>query len=269
MSDFAADWLALREPADAAARASDLVERLGWHEARPRTMVDWAAGTGANMRYLAPRVAGSQHWRLLDHDAALLGRVGACTSALAAVDGSAVSWQIEVRDLVAFDADCFAGADLVTASALLDLVGSSWLAAWINGVREFQVPVLVALSYDGRLAWQPAESGDADIQRAFNAHQRQQSPFGEPALGWAAPDMAETLLRQVGYTVLRSSSDWLLGPDQRPLLEELISGWSAAAAEQEPDSANAFAAWAERRREQAQAGRLSARVGHSDILGQP
>lgn len=269
MSGFAADWLALREPADAAARASDLVDHLAWQEARPRTIVDWAAGTGANMRYLAPRLPGGQRWRLLDHDSALLDRVAACTSALAAADGSAVSWQTEVRDLAALDDDCFAGADLVTASALLDLVGSSWLAAWINSVCDFQVPLVVALSYDGRLAWQPAESGDADIRRAFNAHQRQQSPFGEPALGWAAANTAESLLQRVGYTVRRSSSDWHLGPDQRPLLEELISGWSAAAAEQEPASTSAFAAWAERRRRQAQAGRLSAQVGHSDILGQP
>ena len=71
------EWLALREPADAEARARDLIERI-----RPRlstderTVVhDLGCGTGSMARWLAPRLSGPQHWVLYDRDAELLALV--------------------------------------------------------------------------------------------------------------------------------------------------------------------------------------------------
>src|SRR5215471_20251345 len=90
MSGFSAEWLAQREPHDAAARATDIVELCrdsardassraasranGASSARaPRAIVDLGAGSGANLRWLAPRLGGEQAWCLVDHDDALLG----------------------------------------------------------------------------------------------------------------------------------------------------------------------------------------------------
>ncbi|HEY5033165.1 MAG TPA: SAM-dependent methyltransferase, partial [Actinomycetes bacterium] len=49
-------WLALREPADAAARAADLVERLARQlpATGRRVIHDLGCGTGAMGRWLAP-----------------------------------------------------------------------------------------------------------------------------------------------------------------------------------------------------------------------
>ena len=51
-----AEWLALREPADAAARAEDLVARVRRHlDGTPRlTVHDLGTGTGSMGRWLAP-----------------------------------------------------------------------------------------------------------------------------------------------------------------------------------------------------------------------
>ena len=67
-------WLRLREPADAAARASDLVEpiRMRLPERGRAVIHDLGCGTGSMGRWLAPRLAGSQHWVLYDRDADLL-----------------------------------------------------------------------------------------------------------------------------------------------------------------------------------------------------
>ena len=68
------EWLALREAADAAARAKDLVERLTRQlpATGPRVIHDLGCGTGAMARWLAPVLPGPQHWILHDLDADLL-----------------------------------------------------------------------------------------------------------------------------------------------------------------------------------------------------
>nr|WP_298056511.1 glycosyltransferase [uncultured Halomonas sp.] len=79
-SQFASDWLTLREAADFASRSQPLaVLASEWLSARTQTplIADLGCGRGSNMRFLAPRlltanVNGSQRWKLIDHDAALL-----------------------------------------------------------------------------------------------------------------------------------------------------------------------------------------------------
>ncbi len=94
MSDFSTDWLALREPADRRARSPRLMEGLlrrlavltqppgAESSPSPRTLriLDLGCGTGANLRYLAPRLglapgAGPwvrQDWICVDRDRKLL-----------------------------------------------------------------------------------------------------------------------------------------------------------------------------------------------------
>src|SRR5689334_22553337 len=85
-------WLDLREPADAAARAGDLVERLRralparW----PSIIHDLACGTGAMGRWLAPQLRGPQRWVLHDRDADLL-EIAAADRPDAAADGASVA----------------------------------------------------------------------------------------------------------------------------------------------------------------------------------
>src|SRR3546814_18266759 len=96
---FDADWLSLRAPADEAARSSDLTGRFG--EALLRRgggavrIVDLGSGTGANFRFLAPRLAAlgasAQSWRLVDRDENLLERVAPIRSAERRVGNEGVS----------------------------------------------------------------------------------------------------------------------------------------------------------------------------------
>ncbi|MEA2285154.1 MAG: hypothetical protein QOJ21_1197, partial [Solirubrobacteraceae bacterium] len=117
------EWLVLREPADAAARSAELAERLRRHlPAAGRLMIhDLGGGSGAMGRWLAPRLAGPQHWVVHDRDARLL-ELAAAGAPGPAADGSPVTVETRRSDITRLTPSDLAGASLVTASALLDLL---------------------------------------------------------------------------------------------------------------------------------------------------
>ena len=126
-----------REPADAAARAGDLVEQLRRHlpATGRRVIHDLACGTGAMGRWLAPLLPGPQHWVLHDRDADLL-EVAAADVPLSAADGASVVVETRRSDITQLDAEDLAGATLITASALLDLMTGDELAGLIGACAE-------------------------------------------------------------------------------------------------------------------------------------
>ena len=263
MSGFTADWLALREPADAAARAAALVTPFIAGSGAKRHVLDLGAGTGANLRYLASRLGGPQDWLAVDRDPVLL-EVLASRSAPAGV-------QVRTRLLdLARDLDALplSGCGLVTAAALLDLVSAAWLARLAARCAAARAGVLFALTYDGRVEWSPAEDGDARVRELVNSHQRTDKGFG-PALGPAAAAEAGRLFAALGYRMRSARSDWELGNESRALQAALVEGWVTAAAEIAPREAAALSDWGLRRHEHIATGASRVRVGHIDLAGLP
>ncbi len=159
-------------------------------------------------------------------------------------------------------------ADAATGSALLDLTSAAWLDALAAVCSAARLPVLFALTYDGRIAWHPPDESDTQVKAAFDAHQRSDKGFG-PALGPdAAPYFAE-ILRADGFDVRLERSDWRVGPDDRAMLLAMIDGVAGAARKAEPDAAGGVHSWAARRRAAAEQGRLGLMVGHLDLLALP
>ncbi len=257
MSRFTTEWLASREPADAQARSAALAAGFA---GRTRRVVDLASGTGANIRYLAPRLGGAGEWLAVDHDAALLG-------ALVAPAGATVA-TLQLDLASALDALPLAGGDLVTASALLDLVSAAWLDRLAGRCAAAGAAVLLALTYDGRIEWSPAADGDERVTALVNRHQRGDKGFG-PALGPDAAGAAVAAFGALGYEVRTAPSDWDLGPGWEALQTALIDGWSAAAAEIAPEERTAVRRWAVRRRSLVATCRSRLRVGHVDLAGRP
>lgn len=257
MSRFTAEWLSLREPADAAARSEALA--AGFAD-RARRIVDFASGTGANIRYLAPRLGAASHWLAIDHDPRLL-------AALAPPAGANVS-TLRLDLAHALDELPLAGCDLVTASALLDLVSASWLDRLAARCAEAGAGVLFALTYDGRIEWSPAEEGDELVRALVNRHQLGDKGFG-PALGPGAAAAAVAAFSALGYEIRTAPSDWDLGPESLALQTALVDGWIAAAAGISRAGGEALRGWAERRRTHIAAGDSRLRVGHVDLAGPP
>ena len=302
---FSAEWLALREPFDAAARrrawdAGDLPEfddapaGAGWLD-----VVDLGCGSGSNLRYLAPRLAGPQRWWLVDHDAALLqaaldtlrrwpgARVApaaAPPAAAAVANATPVTSPGEVGrlplrvdghavDVVAVRYDLAGGlaqlpipaGALVTASALLDLVSEPWLAELLDRCAALRADLHVALTYDGRTGWQPPDPDDALVVDLFNTHQRTDKGFG-PALGPRAGGCVIDALRERGYTVRYRATDWIIGPHDGTMQSALLEGIAAAAREIAPAEAARITAWHARRTAPATLALTTMIVGHVDVV---
>jgi hypothetical protein len=254
-------WLDLREGADAAARSRELVGRIP-PPAHGRWVIhDLACGSGAMGRWLAALLPGPQRWVLHDRDADLLE-----LAADDVPDGVAV--ETRLSDVTQLGRDDLAGATLITASALLDLLTRDELAALIRACAGAGCPVLFTLSVTGRVQLEPADRLDGRVAAAFDAHQRRMTLRGR-LLGPDAVEAAVEGFRRLGAEVIVRPSPWRLGAAETGLAVEWFTGWVGAACEQEAGLAADADLYRRRRLREAQAGRLAVSVGHADLLVLP
>jgi hypothetical protein len=256
MSSFTAEWLALREPADAAARSAALAASFAGRATR---VVDLASGTGSNIRYLARHLPGARRWLAVDRDRQLL------TAASWPAGANVATLPLDLAR--ALDDLPLENGELVTASALLDLVSESWLRRLAARCAESNAGVLFALTYDGRIEWSPADAADEHVRELFNRHQLGDKGFG-PALGPRAAGKAQEVFEAHGYAMRAERSHWDLGAGSAALQAALIDGWASAAAELAPGEGEALREWAARRHARLAAGRSRLRVGHLDVAGE-
>src|SRR5262249_55843068 len=159
----------------------------------------------------------------VDHDLGLLGKAGSLghppelTVTPRPVDLA--------RDL---EAALDGPIDLVTTSALLDLVSAAWIERFAVETAARNLPVYAALSYDGRAELEPVDPLDEKIIAAVNLHQRGDRGFG-PALGPEAGTKAIARFKNVGYEVTHGLADWEFAPTDRDIQTETIAIWANAA----------------------------------------
>jgi Methyltransferase domain len=265
VSGFAPDWLALRESHDLRARNAAVLNAViasltGQSE---MDIVDLACGTGSTLRALALRLPAKQNWRLVDNDCGLLAHASKSTR-----PRSVMVTTIEAdlnRDLGALLGH---KTDLVTTSALLDLVSSAWLQGFAHTAAARSLPVYAALSYDGRIEIAPADEFDKAIMTAVNAHQHTDKGFGA-ALGPLAAQAAIAQFEALGYAVVHEQADWIAGSQDQPFQIEILRGWASAARELGQLSGSDIDKWLIRRTDFVAAGHSSIRVGHIDFFAQP
>jgi Methyltransferase domain len=265
MSGFSADWLALREPYDLRARNPLVLDAVAAHlEGRTSIrIVDLACGTGSTFRAVSPRLPARQRWTLTDYDPKLLARAAATPTA---EDVAITVLPLDLdRDL---DAALEGTVDLITTSALLDLVSDRWLQRLAAALAARAIPFYAALSYDGQVGFTPSDPFDGAIIDAVNQHQRTDKGFG-PALGPEAAGAAVTCFEALGYSVMTGSSGWMIEPQDRDMQTELVDGWVSAAREIGTLSGEDIMAWSMRRRAMIAAGQSSQLVGHVDCFAVP
>jgi hypothetical protein len=262
-------WLALREPADAAARAPDLAEQLARRSPTAGRWVvhDLGGGTGAMGRWLSRRLPGPQHWVVHDQDADLLEVAGADHPGPAA-DGAAVTVEPRHSDVTRLQPDDLVGATLITASALLDMLTGDELAGLVTVCAGTACPVLLTLSVVGRVSLIPEDPLDRRVAAAFNDHQRRATERGH-LLGPDAVAFVVEEFRRLGVEVLVRESPWRLGAASADLAAEWFTGWVGAACEQQAGLADEIDPYTRRRMEQASAGQLMVTVEHADLLARP
>ena len=265
MSGFSAQWLALREPYDRKARSPAVLDALARAFADHSSIgvVDLACGTGATLRAISPRLPPRQDWRLVDNDLGLLARA----ADLARPPSMSVSARAVdlARDLeLALDGP----TDLITTSALLDLVSRPWMDRLAIEAAARRLPVYAALTYNGVAELSPAEALDTGLIAALNAHQHTDKGFG-PALGPDAGNAAVQCFARVGYSIQQRRSDWILGPTDHEIQLVLLAGWAGATQELGDLTADEITAWLAQRRAHVTAGSSRMRIGHTDMFAAP
>lgn len=274
---FSADWLALREPADHAARnGAVLAACLTFLTARrdPLRILDLGCGTGATLRAIAPQIARArptarQRWTMVDHDPALLERARAtCAGAHAMKEERAGGIAMEFRQADIADPGAVEAlaeetrCDLIAGSALIDLVSAEWLGAVLEIAGMRRAGLMFALNYTGRETWTPPHPLDAAVLAAFRADQRRDKGFG-PALGDGATAWLSEQCVELGFRVHVGESDWRLEAGD-PLMPALAEGVARAVGDRGDFSESELAGWLAARR-----GAERVTVGHADIFGQP
>ncbi len=277
MTGFSPEWLALREPADAAARNGQILAACAQAFAGrdELSVCDLGAGTGASLRAFADFLPPRQHWTLVDHDDANLAAARERLKAWA--DRSEIRGSVftlfhdshhimvePIRHDLALEPCCWpAGTGLVTASALFDLASGRWIGRFAAALAADRLPLLATLTFDGTIALDPPHRLDAAIAGAFREHQKGDKGFG-PAAGSHATDLLAIRLKNAGYTVTVGDSPWRLGPQLEGLRAAFLDGVAAAVAETALLDPDDIAAW----RSAGQAASAIA-VGHRDLFAMP
>ena len=279
MSGFSPDWLALREAVDHRSRNPELLPKLAAHFAAREDVlvVDFGAGTGSNLRAIAPVLPAHQQWILIDHDPALLvvafeAIAQWADSSRAVASGLEISkggksLLIELRqtDLAAEPAAWGdASPDLVTAAALFDLVSEVWIERFVVALAHAGLPLYSALNHDGVAEWVPPHPADRRMQGAFERHFGRDKGFG-PSAGLLASKLMTDRLAAAGYGIERGRSDWRLGTADSTLIAMLAEGWAGAVGETGEVPAAAIADWLAARK----AAGVSCLVRHEDFLAWP
>ncbi len=256
MEHFSPDWLRLREPYDRAVRSKALAR--AFLDALPRhaRVVDLACGAGANAHYLTAQGRRDPQWLLIDADRTLLSR------ARDRLPGSAMRCLDLARPRRSLE---LGPCDGVTASALCDLVSAAWLEWVIGDAARRGLPLLFALTVDGRVTFSPGDPADQAVMRCFRRDQGRGKGFG-PALGPRAPRYLARTLRDHGYGLRSARSDWRLGPGDNAMLRALVAGFAEVAMKGGLMPRHEIEQWLGRRDEQISRRRLSLAIGHVDIF---
>lgn len=250
VTGFSADWLALREPADQAARSPHVLDACAGHFASHASLLaaDLGAGTGATVRALATVLPAGQDWCLVDADAANLAIARRRHPVIRTMRS----------DLAQNPAAWPRGTGLVTASALLDLVSPAWIEALVAALAAERLPLLAMLTVDGSMEASPGHPLDQEVAAAFALHMHRDKGFG-PAAGGDAPALLERALDKAGYCSVWGDSPWFLDAASPELLAATRDGIAAAVAETGRVAPADLAAWLA-----ATPDRLT--IGHRDVF---
>jgi SAM-dependent methyltransferase len=276
MSGFDPKWLHLREAVDHRSRNKALLAELAevFAGRAAVAIVDLGCGLGSNLRGLYEHLPERQHWRLVDHDAALLAAAreelarwaDACTRIGddIAIEKNGRSLHVTfVQADLARDLESVLDTtpDLVTAAALFDLCSREWIGRFAEAVVARRSVFYTSLTYDGREIWQPAHLADSAMLAAFHADQITDKGFGRSA-GPEAPQALVAAFKEQGYATSIADSFWRLGEQDAQLVQALADGIASAVTPGEHLDAEAIASWRAARL----APGVTCMIGHRDCL---
>jgi hypothetical protein len=269
---FSSQWLALREPADHAARNLGILSDVAayFHGYQSMNITDIGCGTGSNLRGCYHKLSPIQHWLLVDYDDALLkvafetlltwaDEVQSRTPLIIKKGDKTLHIAFKSLDLnknlaELLDIHC----DLLTSAAFFDLCSKAWIDGFVQQLTKRKIAFYTVLTYDGHEQWSPSHINDAEALKAFHAHQATDKGFGLSA-GHLANECLVAAFQQSGYSVKSAKSPWVL--TDKALINALLDGSAKAVAETGQLNTQQLHAWQEAHKS---AEKLT--IGHDDLF---
>jgi hypothetical protein len=277
MSSFSAEWLFLREPHDHRARNVEVLGGVAraFSGREHISAVDFACGTGSNLRGILSYLPERQTWRLVDADASLL--IAAKQALIAFADevisenplrfrksGRIVEVKFVTADLKTETGEVLEEpADLVTAAAFFDLVSPTWMDYFCEELENRNLPLYTILNYAGQKSWRPPHAADTLVLAAFHQHQAQDKGFG-PAAGPKAASILKRMLEGRGFCVSAGPSFWRLNRGDEALIAALADGIASAVLETHLVPRPTVEEWREARMTA-----IQCEIGHIDLFAVP
>jgi hypothetical protein len=259
-------WLTARAAADSTAReatVSTLLPRLSEHlrfdlSDTAVRMIDVGAGSGANQRWLAPRLPFRQQWVHLDHDPGILGHTHDVGHTEFVVGGIDALGEL----LVGGPVSAIRPPTVITCAAVLDVLTRGDLELLCDLISTRAVPALLSLSVTGEMSLEPSDGADRALLDAFNAHQRRDGLAGPDA-----PGLVVARCHRNGVRVEQVSTPWVLdATSDHRFVARFLRERVDAAVEHVPTLGPAGATWLRRRLAQLDEPGTRIIVGHRDLL---
>lgn len=260
-------WFALRESADGHARDPRLARRLAglFIDTPTIRVLDLAAGTGANLRAIAPLLGEMQEWTLVENSPTLLEdaafRIAEWADEARAVGDSLVvskgDRHIGVSFRIADSARAFETLlarqpDLVTANPMPEMAAPLWAKRFAKAVTESGASLFCPLIANGTAHFTPPHSLDAAL-----------SGLGAGKASAArTAEILGTALRAEGFTVEKAPSAWQLGAGDGALIAAILDRMAEAAESATPEDRAAWRAFHGK-------GLESLVIGHDDLFAYP
>ena len=220
-------------------------------------VLDLGAGTGSNLRGIAPILPGPQTWYVIDYDSRLLDHLWTHMTDVVTIRRQADLAQS--LELVLAEAS----PDLVTAAAFFDLVSADWIARLVTAISRVGAPLYGTLIYTGEETWWPPHPADGRILSAFLNHQAGDKGLGK-ALGSRSAVTLVDALENAGFEVITGPSDWKLTSLDRALMTALCDGIANAVQETREMDQAAIHSWRSARKIAE-----ACVIGHVDIFAVP
>ncbi|NKB35313.1 MAG: methyltransferase type 11 [Pseudomonadales bacterium] len=268
MTGFSLDWLNLREAADQRARDGDLLQKAQqWLQKKTSpqsslTIVDLGAGSGSTLHAFSSFSRSNPNtikWRLVDYDATLLEEAILRHQGMHELE----IYELDLNELSTLP---LGGAQLVTASALIDLFSAKFIDNFVEMLLQSSLGLYSALTYDGTTQWTPEHAMDEVVLSALNQDQQRDKGFGV-SLGPTAVKYLEQVLSSNGFKVTTASSAWELDGADSQLVSELINGMSNTVAKDPSLNDELLQEWTRFRKENVTTG--TCKIGHLDLLALP
>lgn len=247
-------------PAATTAPTAPTVPAVPAAEDRRLRICDIGAGTGNSALWFdtafADRGITERTWLLIDDDPDALTQAAARIGA--PPDRRAEARRAPIAELPRI-LDVNRPVDLITGSAVLDVLRPADAAALIETLAATRAPGLFLLTITGDWHLNPVHPADRQIADAFAAHQQREGRLGAAA-GAHLQDAAEA----AGMRVQSTASPWQLSArEDHAFLTRFLTDRVTAASEQDADSAALFTAWL---RDRLADETLTVTVDHCDLL---